>query len=61
MVEPTDTESKRTLDHFVEVMLRIADEVEHNPEALTKAPVDAPIGRADEVMAARKPILVWDG
>ena len=61
MVEPTDTESKRTLDRFVEVMLRIADEVERNPEALTQAPVDAPIGRADEVTAARKPILVWDG
>jgi len=61
MVEPTDTESKRTLDRFVDVMLRIAEEVERNPEALAKAPVDAPIGRADEVTAARKPVLVWDG
>jgi glycine dehydrogenase subunit 2 len=60
MVEPTDTESKRALDRFVEVMLRIADEVERDPEALTQAPMDAPIGRADEVTAARKPILVWD-
>ncbi|MHC4319087.1 MAG: aminomethyl-transferring glycine dehydrogenase subunit GcvPB [Planctomycetota bacterium] len=60
MVEPTDTESKRTLDRFVDVMLRIAEEVERNPEALAKAPADAPIGRADEVTAARKPILVWN-
>ncbi|MHC4775834.1 MAG: aminomethyl-transferring glycine dehydrogenase subunit GcvPB [Planctomycetota bacterium] len=59
MVEPTDTESKRTLDRFVDVMLRIAEEVERNPEALAKAPADAPIGRADEVTAARKPVLVW--
>jgi glycine dehydrogenase subunit 2 len=44
----------------VEVMLRIADEVERDPEAVTQAPMDAPIGRADEVTAARKPILVWD-
>jgi glycine dehydrogenase subunit 2 len=61
MVEPTDTESKRTLDRFVEVMLQIADEVERDPQRLARAPVEAPIGRADEVTAARKPILVWDG
>ena len=61
MVEPTETESKRTLDRFVDVMHRIAEEIEQRPEALAEAPTDAPIRRADEVAAARKPILVWEG
>ena len=61
MVEPTDTESKRTLDHFVDVMLQIAQEIERDPKALAEAPTDAPIRRADEVAAARNPVLVWDG
>jgi glycine dehydrogenase subunit 2 len=60
MVEPTDTESKRTLDRFVEVMLQIAEEVDRDPQALALAPTEAAIGRADEVSAARKPVLVWD-
>jgi glycine dehydrogenase subunit 2 len=60
MVEPTDTESKRTLDHFVDVMLRIAEEVERDPGSLAAAPRNAVISRADEVSAARQPILVWD-
>jgi glycine dehydrogenase subunit 2 len=61
MVEPTETESKRTLDHFVEVMLRIAEEATRQPEALAEAPVDAVIRRADEVGAARNPVLAWEG
>ena len=61
MIEPTDTESKRTLDHFVRIMLRIAREIEERPETLAEAPQEAPIGRADEVAAARNPILVWEG
>ncbi len=60
MVEPTETESKRTLDHFVEVMLRIAEEIERDPESLGEAPSDAPIRRADEVAAARNPVIVWE-
>ncbi len=60
MVEPTDTESKRTLDHFVDVMLQIAQEIERDPKALAEAPTDAPIRRADEVAAARNPVLVWE-
>jgi glycine dehydrogenase subunit 2 len=60
MVEPTDTESKRTLDRFVEVMLRIARQIEADPESMHEAPTDATIRRADEVSAARKPVLVWD-
>ncbi len=60
MVEPGETESRRTLDHFVAVMLRIAEEIERDPAALAAAPTDAVITRADEVTAARKPILVWE-
>ncbi len=61
MIEPTDTESKRTLDHFVAVMRRIAEEIERDPKQLAAAPYDAPIRRADEVAAARKPMLTWEG
>jgi glycine dehydrogenase subunit 2 len=61
MVEPTETESKRTLDHFVEVMLRIAEEVQRDPAALAEAPTEAVIRRADEVAAARNPVLAWEG
>ena len=60
MVEPGETESRRTLDHFVAVMLRIAEEIERDPAALAAAPSDATIARADEVAAARKPVLVWE-
>ena len=60
MVEPGETESRRTLDHFVAVMLRIAEEIERDPAGLAAAPSDAPIARADEVAAARKPVLVWE-
>ncbi len=60
MIEPTDTESKRTLDRFVQVMLQIAEEVQRNPKALAEAPLEATIRRADEVEAARKPVIVWE-
>ncbi len=60
MVEPGETESRRTLDHFVAVMLRIAEEIARDPAALAAAPSDAAITRADEVAAARKPVLVWE-
>ena len=61
MVEPTETESKRTLDRFVAVMLQIAQEIENDPASLVQAPTDAVISRADEVAAARNPQLVWEG
>ena len=59
MVEPTETESKETLDEFVDAMLAIAEEIEKAPKKLADAPQNAPITRADEVTAARKPVLVW--
>ncbi|MBU6428487.1 MAG: aminomethyl-transferring glycine dehydrogenase subunit GcvPB, partial [Cyanobacteria bacterium REEB65] len=59
MVEPTETEGKETLDRFVEAMLAISREAEQTPQTVNEAPHTAPIGRVDEVMAARKPNLRW--
>ena len=60
MIEPTETESKKTLDAFIETMKEIAREVTENPEALHTAPHNTPVRRLDEVTAARKPDLRWE-
>lgn len=57
MIEPTETESKETLDSFVDIMIQIAKEVEENPEIVQEAPHTTVVGRMDEATAARKPIL----
>lgn len=59
MVEPTETESKAALDHFVDVMRKIASEISTDIEKVQNAPLESDIARADEVNAARKPILVY--
>ena len=59
MVEPTETESRETLDHAVEVLLEIAQRAKTDPESLHQAPRSTVIGRPDEVQAARKPRLRW--
>lgn len=59
MIEPTETESKETLDQFIDVMIQIAKEVEENPEIVQEAPHTTVIKRLDEVRAARKPVLRW--
>src|SRR3954452_18529476 len=56
MVEPTETESKETLDAFAETLFRV---IEAEPELLHDAPHTTPISRPDEVRAARQPILTW--
>jgi glycine dehydrogenase subunit 2 len=62
MIEPTETESKETLDAFIDVMHVIAKEAAEDPDILHEAPHNAPISRPDETMAARKPVLkYWDG
>jgi glycine dehydrogenase subunit 2 len=58
MIEPTETESKETLDEFCEVMIKIAEEAKTNPEVLQKAPHNTPVGRVDSVKAARHPVVV---
>ena len=57
MIEPTETESKETLDGFIDTMLKIADEVENDPEIVQEAPHETIVKRMDETTAARKPIL----
>ncbi|WP_423407376.1 aminomethyl-transferring glycine dehydrogenase subunit GcvPB [Heyndrickxia sp. MSNUG] len=57
MIEPTETESKETLDAFIDAMIQIAKEAEENPEIVQEAPYSTVVGRLDETTAARKPIL----
>lgn len=59
MIEPTETESKETLDEFIDVMIEIARLAEENPSAVKNAPINMPIKRLDETKAAREPNLRW--
>jgi len=59
MIEPTETESKDTLDSVATAFHAVREAAEKNPEALHTAPHTTPIGRPDEVAAARKPVLVY--
>ena len=61
MVEPTETESKETLDRFAEAMEEIARLAETEPERVAAAPHTTPVGRLDEVRAARSIRVCWDG
>ena len=57
MIEPTETETKETLDAFADTLLQIADEAKNDPDILHNAPTKAPFGRLDEVKAAKELIL----
>ncbi|MGB2874243.1 MAG: aminomethyl-transferring glycine dehydrogenase subunit GcvPB [Gaiellaceae bacterium] len=57
MIEPTETEAKETLDAFAEAMLAIAREAEEEPELLKEAPHGTPVGRLDEVKAAKRAVV----
>ncbi len=59
MIEPTETETRETLDRFVDALLELADLADRDPEALHAAPRTTPVGRLDEVAAARHPDLRW--
>lgn len=59
MIEPTETESRQTLDAFAGAMARIAREAREDPEKVAGAPHHLPVGRLDETQAARKPDLRW--
>ena len=61
MIEPTETESKETLDKFISAMIEIANLAKERPQALKDAPKTAPVKRLDEVKAAREPKLRWEG
>jgi glycine dehydrogenase subunit 2 len=60
MVEPTETESKATLDAYAEALRRIAREASDSPEVLREAPVTTPVRRLDEARAARQLVLRWN-
>jgi glycine dehydrogenase subunit 2 len=60
MIEPTETESKDTLDAFADAMLSIAEEARTNPDLLHEAPHKAPVRRLDEVRAAKELVLRWE-
>ena len=59
MIEPTETESKETLDAFIEVMKTIAKEALHHPELLRDAPHDTPVRRLDDVKAVKDAKFVF--
>jgi glycine dehydrogenase subunit 2 len=59
MIEPTETETKETLDQFVDALVRIAEEARTNPEMVRQAPHRTWLGRLDETRAARRPVLRW--
>ena len=59
MIEPTETETRETLDYFVSVMRQIAEEVRTHPEVVKTAPHTTVVGRLDQALAARKPNLRW--
>jgi glycine dehydrogenase subunit 2 len=59
LIEPTETESKQTLDEFVDALSKIKGEAESQPELLKGAPHLTRLRRLDETRAARKPVLRW--
>ena len=59
MIEPTESESLDTIDGFVEVMRQIANEATTDPDTVKSAPHNTPIGRVDDVLAAKKPVLTY--
>ncbi len=59
MIEPTETESKETLDAFIAVMRKIAEEAVSEPDTLREAPHSTPVRRLDETTAAKNPVLTY--
>ena len=59
MIEPTENESKETLDGFIAVMRKIAEEAKADPELVKSAPHTTPIGRVDDVLAAKHPVTTY--
>lgn len=59
MIEPTENESKDTIDGFIAAMRKIADEAKNDPDVVKTAPHDTPIGRVDDVLAAKQAIVTY--
>ncbi len=60
MIEPPESEGKEILDDFIKVMIAISKEAKENPDLLKSAPQRTPIGRTDDVLAVKRPILTYD-
>jgi len=60
MIEPTETESKASLDTFIETMIKIKQEAHENPDLVKNAPHNLQFRKIDAVTAARKPVLKWE-
>ena len=60
MVEPTETESKETLDHACDILIEIANRAYKNPDELKATPTTLSVSRLDETLAARKPVIKFD-
>ncbi len=61
MIEPTETENRETLESFAAAMIAIKREAESDPEIVKSAPHSTPVRKVDAVLAARKPVLKWEG
>jgi glycine dehydrogenase subunit 2 len=61
MIEPTETESKETLDEFIDAMIAIAKEAKENPQIVKDAPHNTIVRRPDETKAARNPVVKYEG
>ena len=59
MIEPTESETKERLDDFINTMIEIAEEIKSNPEEVLKHPLNTPVRKVDETLAARKPDLAY--
>jgi glycine dehydrogenase subunit 2 len=59
LVEPTETESKQSLDHFIKTLCDLVERLKKDSDSFKAAPVFTPIRRLDETQAARKPVLRW--
>ena len=59
MIEPTETESKSTIDGFIDTMRKIAQDAAQEPQKVTSAPHTTPVGRVDDVLAAKHPITTY--
>jgi glycine dehydrogenase subunit 2 len=59
MVEHTENASKETLDEFIGVMRKIAEEAKNDPDLVKSAPHNTPIGRVDDVLAAKHPVVTY--
>jgi glycine dehydrogenase subunit 2 len=59
MIEPTETESKETLDAFIETLRDVVETAKREPQAILDSPVATPVRRVDETRAAREPDLRW--